>query len=274
MPPNRPSDDDGERAITRRSVAGCWPSRCSGRRRTQRASPKRSIPAPLTAPRSEAVRRQLLAKLPHGVLRTSALSPFRRAVGDTANSSTGQGAPGEISAGGDAEEIDTRITMPSRRPGSGRDEVGSPKVVKLIAPRNLLARRPLAPSGTEPAVRNAVEVVVSRREGIEQHNGERSSIIVRNAASGGSGYVGGATDRSAKPRGSIGRPTTNANLIVKPVVVVQPRCDQRHQPNTPRFCSIRDRRAGQDCRRHQRHHDQAAALTSALDFFFFADFFT
>jgi len=149
----------------------------------------------------------------------SSAQPVAVGGGDAAKISTGDGAPREIGAGGDSEGIDTRITVLSRRPGSGRDKFGSPKVVKLIAPRNLLARRPVAPSGTEPAVRNAVGVVIPRREGIEQHNGERSSIIVRNAASGASGYVGGATDRIVKPQGSIGRPTTNANLIVKPVVV-------------------------------------------------------
>jgi hypothetical protein len=145
----------------------------------------------------------------------SSAQPAAVGSGDAAKISTGQGAPGEISAGGDAEGIDTRITVQPRRSGRGRDRVGGPKAVKLGAPRNLLARRPVAPSGTEPAVRNAVGVVISRREGIEQHSGERSSIIVRNAASGALG----AMDGSAKPQGSIRRPTTNANLIVRPVVV-------------------------------------------------------
>ncbi len=138
------------------------------------------------------------------------------ASGDAAKISTGEGAPREPGAGGNAEAIDTRITVVPRRPGGGRDKVGGSRAVKLVAPRNLLARRVAVPNGTEPVVRNALGAVVPRREGFDQHNRERLSIVVPNSASGASGLADSAIGRITKSQGSSGRPP---RLIVRPVVV-------------------------------------------------------
>ncbi|MGB7098440.1 MAG: hypothetical protein WBD95_06685 [Xanthobacteraceae bacterium] len=141
------------------------------------------------------------------------------AGGDAVKSSTGDGAPKEMSVGGNAEGIDTRITVPPRRSGGGRDKIAGPKAVELVAPRNLLAHRPGVPSGANPVVRNAVGAVVIRHEGFEQHNGERAPVVVPSSISATSNSTGGAIGKVTKPQGSFERPTTNSNLIVRPVVV-------------------------------------------------------
>lgn len=139
------------------------------------------------------------------------------AGGEAAKSSTGEGAPRETSAGGNAEGIDTRITVPPRRSGGGRDKIAGPKAVKLVPPRNLLARRAAVPSGAEPVVRNAVGAVVLRHAGFEQHNGERSLTVVPSSISGTSNPAASAIGRPVKSLGPSERPTTS--LIVRPVVV-------------------------------------------------------
>jgi hypothetical protein len=156
-------------------------------------------------------------------------SPLQ-ANGDNARTPTGEGISEgthavtknvnpPVANGGDADGIDTRITVLPRRLGSGRDKVGSATVVKSIAPRNLLARPMAAPGASEPAVRNAIGVSVVRREGLEQHIGEHVSSIAHGAASGAMGVAGTATSRFAKAEGPIERPTPNANLFVKPAAL-------------------------------------------------------
>ena len=98
-----------------------------------------------------------------------------------------------------------------------------------------------------------------RREGFDQHNGERLSIVVPNSASGASSLADSAIGRITKPQGSFG--ATNNKQSNRQTGRREPQCCKRHEPDTPRFCPVRDRRTGQDSCRHQRHHDQVAALT-------------
>ena len=139
------------------------------------------------------------------------------AGGDAVKSSTGDGAPKEGSVGGNTEGIDVRITVTARRSGAGRDKIAGSKTVKLVAPRNLLARRVGVPIGTQPVVRNAVGAVVLRREGFEQHNDGRSLVVAPSSISGTSNPAGSTIGKITKPPGSFERPTTS--VIVRPVVV-------------------------------------------------------
>ena len=183
------------------------------------------------------------------------------AGGDAVKSSTGDGAPKEGSVGGNTEGIDVRITVTARRSGAGRDKIAGSKTVKLVAPRNLLARRVGVPIGTQPVVRNAVGAVVLRREGFEQHNDGRSLVVAPSSISGTSNPAGSTIGKITKPPGSFERPTTS--VIVRPVVVNRGAINGT-KFDTPRFCSIGNRRTGQNGCRHQRHHDQVAALTCIL----------
>jgi hypothetical protein len=134
----------------------------------------------------------------------------------TVSTRDGQSTP---RAGGEVDGIDTRITVLPRRPGDGRDKAGDVKVVKPVAPRNLLARRTPAPGASEPAVRNAIGVSVVRHEGLGQPVTGRGapSTIARNPAVGANGIVESPASHFANAERRVDRAPQTANPIVKSI---------------------------------------------------------
>ncbi|MGD0331738.1 MAG: hypothetical protein ABSA90_00630 [Xanthobacteraceae bacterium] len=124
-------------------------------------------------------------------------------------------APG----GKDADAIDTRITVQPRRPGK-RDEL-SEGTIKPLAPRIFRPRRLSAREGRGGVTRDAIGLPVARHDYIEQPGGQRRDVptVVHEPAAGPTGFGANASGGIARTGGALGRPSSNANQIVRPAAL-------------------------------------------------------
>jgi hypothetical protein len=113
------------------------------------------------------------------------------------------------------DDIDTRISV-QPHPNDGRDKGGNGKLVKSVAPRNLLAPRNLARGASAPAMRNSIGAAAIGREGAERYASPRISNSVHSTASGIMSVVGNPTGHLANSVPAVGRPAPNPNAIIRP----------------------------------------------------------
>lgn len=133
---------------------------------------------------------------------------------------TGTENNSSVPNGGENNAIDTRVTVSPHRHGDARDKAGKMLTAKTVAPRNLLARQPIAHGVSEPPIRNAIGATMVRPEGFGQRIGERGnfSTVTPNPALGANTNGISKTGPIANFGRPIGRPTQNANPIVKSIV--------------------------------------------------------
>ena len=114
----------------------------------------------------------------------------------------------------DSDAIDTRITVQPRRLGR-RDAVreGDTKL-RLHAPHIFRPRRLSAHEDSSRVTRDAIGLPVARHDGMEQGSGQRHDLpaLVHNPAAVTTGF-------DANAGGSLGRPLSNANPIVRPAAL-------------------------------------------------------
>ncbi|MGA2312532.1 MAG: hypothetical protein ABSF87_09225 [Xanthobacteraceae bacterium] len=126
----------------------------------------------------------------------------------------------EDAAGGDkdADAIDTRITVQPRRLGK-RDELREgdtkprPFARHIFRPRRLSTRE-----GSRRVTRDAIGLPIVRPDGMEQGSGQRHDLpaLVHDPAPATTGFGANASGGGARTGISVGRPSSNANLIVRP----------------------------------------------------------
>jgi hypothetical protein len=119
---------------------------------------------------------------------------------------------------GDAEAIDTHITVQSRppqnTPGKARDAKSN---FRIGVPENIHTRRQPTPRTVNSGARNAIGLPVTRHEGIQERNGEAHSVPVQSAAPG---LATGGHDNPAKTDGgrpAIERPSPPGPIVSAPV---------------------------------------------------------
>ncbi len=121
----------------------------------------------------------------------------------------------------DADAIDTRITVHSERPG-GRDAAKegdrkvSPFARPIFRPRRLSKRE-----GSGLVTRDAIGLPVIGHDGMERESGQRHDVpvIVHEPAVAPTGLGTNASGVGARTGSSVGRPSSNTNLIVRPGVL-------------------------------------------------------
>ncbi len=129
----------------------------------------------------------------------------------------------EDAAGGgkDSDAIDTRITVQPRRLGK-RDELREgdtkprPFARHMFRPRRLSARE-----GRGQVTRDAIGLPVARHDGMEQPSGQRHELpgLIHDPAVAPVGFGANANGGLARTGGALGRPSSNANQIVRPAAL-------------------------------------------------------
>ena len=127
----------------------------------------------------------------------------------------------EDAAGGgkDADAIDTRVTVQPRRLGK-RDELREGDTKPRPFARHIFRPRRSAHESPGGVTRDAIGLPVARHDGMEQGSGQRRDLPVLGhdpvAAPTG---IGAKSSDFARPGGAFGHRPSNANQIVRPVVV-------------------------------------------------------
>ena len=146
---------------------------------------------------------------------------------DTGGSSTPSANPDgsrpparEDAAGGgkDADAIDTRITVQPRRLGK-RDELREGDTKSRPFARHIF--RPRRSESSGHVTRDAIGVPVAHPGGIEQGRAERRDMpaLENNPAAAPTGFGANTSGGLARTGGAFAHPPSNANQIVRPVVV-------------------------------------------------------
>jgi hypothetical protein len=107
---------------------------------------------------------------------------------------------------GDAEAIDTRITVQSRRLQNTSDKARDVKSnFRISVPGNIHTRR-LPASGTlNTGARNAIGLPVTRHESTQERSGESHGVPVQSAAHENPGLAASGADNLAKTDGGLER---------------------------------------------------------------------
>jgi len=128
----------------------------------------------------------------------------------------------EDAAGGskDADAIDTRVTVQPRRLGK-RDELREGDTKSRQFARPIFRPRRSAHESAGRVTRDAIGQPVGRYGGTEQGSGQRHDIpaLVNNPGAIPTGFGANASSGFARPGGVFGHTPSNANQIVRPVVV-------------------------------------------------------
>jgi hypothetical protein len=108
---------------------------------------------------------------------------------------------------GDAEAIDTHITVQARRPqytpGKARDVKSN---FRISVPGNFHAHRLPAAGTVNTGARNAIGLPVTRHESIQERSGESHGVPVQSAAHENPGLAASGADNLAKTDGGLERP--------------------------------------------------------------------
>lgn len=122
--------------------------------------------------------------------------------------------------GKDSDAIDTRITVHFGRPDR-RDAAkeGDRKISSFARP--IFRPRRSANESAGRVTRDAIGQPIGRPGGTEQGNGQRHDLpaFVSNPAAAPTGFRANSGGGLARTSGAFGRPPSNANPIVRPVVV-------------------------------------------------------
>ncbi|MFY9894151.1 MAG: hypothetical protein WAK63_08440 [Xanthobacteraceae bacterium] len=120
--------------------------------------------------------------------------------------------------GKDSDAIDTRITVQPRRLGK-RDELREGDTKPRPFARHSFRRQRLSKrEGSGQVSRDAIGLPVIRHDGKEQESGQRHDVpaVVHEPAVAPTGFGANASSGGARTDISVGRPSSNANLIVRP----------------------------------------------------------
>jgi hypothetical protein len=139
--------------------------------------------------------------------------------GGQKGNAVGRDVKPSISGGQDSDAVDTRITVQPRRLGK-RDEMREGNI-KPLAPRIFQLRRLSAHQGSGRVTRDAVGLPVAGHDGMEQESGQRHDLpaLVHDRAAAPTGSGANASGGVARTGGALGRPTLNANPVVRPAAL-------------------------------------------------------
>lgn len=128
----------------------------------------------------------------------------------------------EDAAGGgkDSGAIDTRITVHFGRPDRRDAAKEADRKISSFA-RPIFRPRRSANESAGGVTRDAIGQPIGRPGGTEQGNGQRHDLpaFVSNPAAAPTGFGANSSGGLARTSGAFGRPPSNANPIVRPVVV-------------------------------------------------------
>ncbi len=128
----------------------------------------------------------------------------------------------ENAAGGgkDADAIDTRITVQPRRLGK-RDELREGDTKPRPFARHIFRPRRSAHESPAGVTHDAIGLPVARHDGMEQGRGQRRDLPVlgHDPAAAPTGFGANASGGLARTGGALGRPSSNANQIVRPAAL-------------------------------------------------------
>jgi len=127
----------------------------------------------------------------------------------------------DVAGGGkDADAIDTRITVQPRRLGK-RDELREGDAKPRPFVRHIFRPRRSAHESPGGVTRDAIGLPVARHDGMEQGRGQRHEFtdLIHNPAVAPVGFGANANGGLARTGGALGRPSSNANQIVRPAAL-------------------------------------------------------